>query len=169
MPQWRGVLTSDLTEEGASKAIRFKIPLSGLGRLASALPTETWNRRHQVSKPLDSSTDRASRWCDVAEALLEGYKCKHPPAPSDVKKEIYHWLMHKYSVLSNALRRGDILQIDVLDAVVRRFFSDHFRWSSPGANSELQLEIDVLQVEKRFVRQLLEISRFDRQLRRQSI
>lgn len=125
MPQWRGVLTSDLTEEGASQAVRFKTPLSALGRLASALPTETWNRRHQVSKPLDFSTDRASRWCGVAEALLEGYKCKHQPVSSDLKKEIYRWLVHKYAVLRSALRSGEILQIDVLDAVVRCFALSH--------------------------------------------
>ena len=125
MPQWRGVLTSDLTEEGASQAVRFKTPLSALGRLASALPTETWNRRHRISKSLEFSTDRANRWCEVAEALLDAYKCKHQPVLSDLKKEIYHWLVQKYGVLSGALRSGEILRIDVLDAVVRCFALNH--------------------------------------------
>lgn len=103
------------------RSVNLNYHLNNLAFLASGATQSTWKKRVEQPDMADASTRRAHRWCEIAQKFLEGYDSKHQHFPSPVKREICRWLLHKHSVLNAALRRGDILQIDVLDAVVCDF------------------------------------------------
>lgn len=95
--------------------------LNALARLASGVSARAWKQRNQYPQKLDASARRAHRWYDIARAELAGYSTSEASIP---KKSIYRWLSRKHAVLYRALHAGEILQIDVLDAVVRDFPSE---------------------------------------------
>ncbi|KWU43723.1 hypothetical protein RHOSPDRAFT_26136 [Rhodotorula sp. JG-1b] len=92
--------------------------LKDLARLASGVSARAWKQRNQYPQKLDASARRAHRWHDIARAELAGYSTSEA---SIAKTSIYRWLSRKHAVLYRALHAGEILQIDVLDAVARRF------------------------------------------------
>lgn len=79
-----------------------------------------WGQHTRGPATPDASARRVDRWYEIA---LEGIKAFDEVTrnhrllwPS--KESIHRWLSRKHDVLFDALSRGDILPIDVLDAVL---------------------------------------------------
>ena len=70
----------------------------------------------------DASARRAIEWHRITEAVVQPYyvfaQKNFPGRLYEVKKKLFFWFSHKHAVLQDALKKGDILQVDVLNAVV---------------------------------------------------
>ena len=87
---------------------------------------EVW--AYRVSRPdaVDASARRAVRWYEIAHEgikTFKGARIRQNAPLYPLKQQIYLWLSRKHDVLFDALSKGEILPIDVLDAVVRDFSS----------------------------------------------
>lgn len=82
----------------------------------------TWNLRHHRLRTLDLSALRVHRWNEASKQMALRWisVSKNNDLLMEEKREMSLWLVRKHAVLSHALSAGEILQIDVLDAVVRR-------------------------------------------------
>ena len=115
--------------EAATPTITFlnlKTPLSKLGRLASGMSQKAWEYQDHRPETVDASARRAVRWYEIAREGIKAFQDERIARGNPLwtfKREIYCWLLRKHDVLLDALNRGDILPIDVLDAVVRGFSS----------------------------------------------
>ena len=106
--------------------LNLKTPLSKLGRLASGMSQKAWEYRDHRPETVDASARRAVRWYEIAREGIKAFQDARITAGTplwNVKRQTYLWLLRKHQVLLDALNRGDILPIDVLDAVVRGFSS----------------------------------------------
>ena len=96
-------------------------PLLNLAKLAAGVPYHIWQQRKGRLGTLDKSALRVHRWHSASRELANRWisvaSRNHPLTPK--KKEMSLWLVRKHAVLSHALSVGEILPIDVLDAVVR--------------------------------------------------
>lgn len=119
-PQWR--------------SIGVDVPLNNLARLAAGVGYNTWNLRHNRLRTLDLSALRMHRWNEAScqMALRWITVNNRNDLLMQEKRDMSLWLVRKHAVLSHALSAGEILQIDVLDAVVRR---SSCRCGCPSATS----------------------------------
>ena len=100
-----------------NRGITLRSALGDLGRLASNLETTHWRSLRNSHR--HDSVQRVARWHSVAIKASSRYNSvRRGHELWDLKQSLYHWLTHKHSVLKDALRRGEILQVDVLNAVV---------------------------------------------------
>lgn len=106
-PQWR--------------SIGVDVPLNNLARLAAGVGHNTWNLRHNRLRTLDRSALRVHRWNEASRQMALRWisVTNRNDLLLEKKREMSLWLVRKHAVLSHALNVGEILQIDVLDAVVR--------------------------------------------------
>lgn len=106
-PQWR--------------SIGVDVPLNNLARLAAGVGYNTWNLRHNRLRTLDLSALRVHRWNEASRQMADRWTTvRRSNLLMQEKRDMSLWLVRKHAVLSHALSVGEILQIDVLDAVVRR-------------------------------------------------
>ena len=109
----------------------MKVPINKLALLASGVSSRNWiSRNCHETRPdqrLDASAQRVRRWHDeFAREVITAYAHVNKRSGKghwQLKTALYKWLDRKHAVLKDALHQGDILQIDVLDAVVCRFSS----------------------------------------------
>ena len=140
-PQWRG--------------IGVDVPLNNLARLAAGVGYNTWNLRHNRLRTLDLSALRVHRWNEASKQMTLRWisVTNRNDLLMEEKREMSLWLVRKHAVLSHALSAGEILQIDILDAVVRRSSC-----GSPSATSltlsPSQLQINIPQLEQHLVSRL---------------
>lgn len=105
----------------APSASNVRQAINKLGHLASGLTSAVWGHRNLQGKTFDTSAGRAVEWCRIAGKAATKYydvptgdSVRYP-----LKSSIHSWLRRKHAVLPDALKKGDILQTDVLNAVVR--------------------------------------------------
>ena len=93
--------------------------LLGLGRLASDPARAAWGQHLKIPSPADASAERVEKWYVIAKEGIQAFDGVYRRSWLwPYKEEIYQWLSRKYDVLLDALKRDEILPIDVLDAVV---------------------------------------------------
>lgn len=113
-----------LTNAAEWPGVTMDLSLHNLARLAAGVSYNTWNQRRARLRGLDASARRVHWWHAASHDLIRRWhlvtRRSHPLR--EKKKELARWLFRKHAVLSHALASGEILQIDVLDAVVRRSF-----------------------------------------------
>lgn len=128
-----------------------KTPIVALARLASGMDADAWKYRKKACE--DAAGLRAHRWKEVTEVMLapwfhilNGHRL--PP-----KCNIAEWLCKKHETLSTALARGEILQVDVLDAVVHTLSAPLGCSASTHTplNTLSQVQIDIRILEKLYV------------------
>ena len=68
---------------------------------------------------MDAAGRRADRWKEATEEMLQPWFAVHNKPALHTKCNIAEWLRNKYETLSQAFEGGEILKIDLLDAVVR--------------------------------------------------
>lgn len=101
------------------RSIGLQAPVWDLAQLASGTSPEAWRSR-KADKYLDATHRRIVRWTKACNVMLRRwFAVKARGGYSLAKADLSVWLRTKYKTLSQALERGEILQIDVLDAVVR--------------------------------------------------
>lgn len=103
------------------KSIGVDVPLNNLARLAAGVGYNTWNLRHNRLRTLDLSALRVHRWNEASRQMAYRWTTvKRSNLLMKEKRDMSLWLVRKHAVLAHALSVGEILQIDVLAAVVRR-------------------------------------------------
>lgn len=113
--------------------------VNALACLASGLRERTWNnykvmqddkKQEGRSQALPSlAVRRLVNWYKVANTAIKRYN--HVAKGQELwwlKENLHLWVSHKKDVLKDALDRGDILQIDVLNAVVCDCSSRNFSY-----------------------------------------
>ena len=67
---------------------------------------------------MDAAGRRADRWKEATEEMLQPWFAVHNKPALHTNCNIAEWLRNKYETLSQAFEGGEILKIDLLDAVV---------------------------------------------------
>lgn len=100
------------------RLVNLQAPVWDLAQLASGVKPEDWRVRRGM-KHLDAAGRHAARWKEACNVMLRRwFDVKAGHIYDDVKADLSEWLRTKHETLSQALKAGEILQIDVLDAVV---------------------------------------------------
>ena len=149
MPQ-----SSRKVANAAEHGLHLTGPVTALACLASDRKESTW----RTYKLLEESrrkppvaVQRPVNWYQVADTAIKRYT--HVTEGHQLwwfKEKLYRWLLHKHVVLQDALEKGVILQIDVLNGVVRAACLVICGTSS-CTDSGSQLEIDILELERHLV------------------
>ena len=111
-------------KKDSNRSRDVKTLIGRLAQLASGMDDHAWKTRNRKGyhHGMDAAGRRAVRWKDAADVMLGPWRDLQCGAALPVKLNIAEWLRNKYSTLTEALREGAILPIDVLDAVVRNSF-----------------------------------------------
>lgn len=120
------------------KSFDLNTPLKNLAQLASGFsgPWEKWPDYQY----LDASARRVADWRTAVELMVGRWSVRRAGRDfvfREAKESVSEWLRTKHKTLTQALKEGEILPIDVLDAVVR----------SPFAPCQAVLLIKLLQLE----------------------
>lgn len=117
------------TEEAAPNANRVRLPIGlrdrvwDLAQLASGENPEAW-QNCRAYKFLDPAHRRIVRWMKACNVKLRRWFAVKAGDWYELQKaKLSAWLQTKHKTLSKAIGAGEILQIDVLDAVERGPFS----------------------------------------------